>query len=176
MRRMKTAALVLVLGFGLAACGSGGAGDEPPDSAPAGEESSDMAEETTDSAPGEATMLGVASSDVGDIVVDGTGMTLYMFTQDSEGMSACSGDCLAAWPPLEGEPSAGEGVDESLLGSIERDDGSTQATYGGWPLYYFAQDAQPGDLTGQGVNEVWYALSPAGEPIMEAAPADASGY
>lgn len=124
----------------------------------------------------EATTLTVASSAVGDIVTDGAGMSLYLFTQDSPGMSACTGDCLEAWPPLDGEPSAGEGVDDSLLGTIEREDGSTQATYADWPLYYFAQDTAPGDVTGQGVNEVWYLLSPAGESITEAVPEDSSRY
>lgn len=155
MRRVLPAALLAVAAL-LAGCG--GAEDAP-------------AEPT-----GEATTLTVASSAVGDIVTDAAGMTLYLFTQDSPGTSACTGDCLAAWPPLVGEPSAGEGIDASLLGTIERDDGTTQASYAGWPLYYFAQDAAPGDLTGQGVNDVWYVLSPAGEQIAEPVPADVSGY
>lgn len=164
MRRLLTAVL---LGAVLAALGGcGGDHDAQGDG-------SDMA----GSPPaGEATMLEVASSAVGDIVTDGRGMTLYLFTQDSPEASSCTGDCLEAWPPLTGEPSAGDGIDAALLGSIERDDGSTQATYAGWPLYYFAQDSAPGDLTGQGVNDVWYLLSPAGEQITEPVPADTSGY
>ncbi|WP_341359392.1 hypothetical protein V5H98_16930 [Georgenia sp. M64] len=127
-----------------------------------------MTEESTEdgAAAGAATVM-TAESDLGTILVDGEGMTLYMFTNDTQdsGESVCEGDCLVAWPPLEGEPTAGEGVDDSLLGTIERSDGSTQASYNGWPLYYWAQDTAPGDVTGQGVGDVWYVLDPAGEPI-----------
>lgn len=128
----------------------------------------EMTEESTeDGAAAGASTVMTAETDLGTILVDGEGMTLYMFTNDTQdsGESVCEGDCLVAWPPLEGEPTAGEGVDESLLGTIERSDGSTQASYNGWPLYYWAQDTAPGDVTGQGVNDVWYVLDPAGEPI-----------
>ena len=127
----------------------------------------EMTEEATEdgAAAGEASVM-TAETDLGTILVDGEGMTLYMFTNDTQdsGESVCEGDCLVAWPPL-GEATAGEGVDEALLGTIERSDGSTQASYNGWPLYYWAQDTAPGDVTGQGVNDVWYVLDPAGEPI-----------
>lgn len=128
----------------------------------------EMTEESTeDGAAAGASTVMTAETDLGTILVDGEGMALYMFTNDTQdsGESVCEGDCLVAWPPLEGEPTAGEGVDESLLGTIERSDGSTQASYNGWPLYYWAQDTAPGDVTGQGVNDVWYVLDPAGEPI-----------
>ena len=122
MRRWASA-LLLAAAAVLAGCGSEAGTEEEPEPV------------------AEATTLTVASSAVGDIVTDGAGMSLYLFTQDSPGTSVCTGDCLEAWPALEGEPSAGEGIDESLLGTIEREDGSTQATYADWPLYYFAQDS-----------------------------------
>lgn len=124
-------------------------------------------ESTEDGAASGAATVMTTETDLGTILVDGEGMTLYMFTNDTQdsGESVCEGDCLVAWPPLEGEPTAGEGVDDSLLGTIERSDGSTQASYNGWPLYYWAQDTAPGDVTGQGVGDVWYVLDPAGEPI-----------
>jgi predicted lipoprotein with Yx(FWY)xxD motif len=168
--RTRTLSLlsIALLGSGalLAGCGTDSA---PEEGAPPAEESA-PADDTA--APdggmaGEATVA-TAESDLGTILVDGEGMTLYLFTKDSPGTSVCVDDCLVAWPALEGEPTAGDGVDESLLGSIERDDGTVQATYDEMPLYYFAQDAAPGDVTGQGVNEVWYVLSPDGEAIMEA--------
>lgn len=120
----------------------------------------------TDDTPGE--QIEVRQGDLGTFLVDDEGRTLYMFTQDSPGTSVCEGECLAAWPALSGDVTAGEGVDESLLGAVDRSDGSAQATYADWPLYYFAQDQAAGDVNGQGVNDVWYVLSPAGEVIKQA--------
>lgn len=116
-----------------------------------------------------------AQTELGTILVDAGGNTLYMFTQDSPGESTCEGGCLATWPALPGDVKAGEGVDESLLGTIERSDGSTQATYADWPLYYYLQDQAEGDMNGQGVGDVWYVLSPEGTVIKKAVPAGSSG-
>lgn len=110
--------------------------------------------------------LAVAQSGLGEILVDGDGNTLYMFTPDDQGDSTCYGECADTWPPVSGDlASAGEGIDAALVGTVERDDGSTQATYNGWPLYYFAPDSAPGDTQGQGVGGVWFVLGPDGEPI-----------
>ena len=108
-----------------------------------------------------------AESDLGTILVDGEGMTLYLFTKDTQGdgKSTCEGPCLEAWPPLVGEPTAGTGADPAKLGSIVRTDGTTQATYNGWPLYYWVEDTAPGDTKGQAVNDVWWVLDPAGDAI-----------
>lgn len=103
-------------------------------------------------------------------------MTLYLFTQDSPGTSVCTDECLENWPPLEGEPTAGGDAGEDLLGSTERDDGTVQATYADWPLYYFIQDSDPGDVVGQGVEEVWYVLAPDSEMITEEAESSRPGY
>ena len=112
----------------------------------------------------------------GQILVDGEGMTLYMFTKDEANKSNCEGGCLAAWPPLltSGSPVAGEGVDEGLLGVGDLGDGRQIVTYNGMPLYYWQNDAQPGDATGQDVNQVWYVVNPAGEIVREAIPATGS--
>ena len=120
--------------------------------------------------------IATTQSDLGTFLVDEEGKTLYMFTQDSPGTSVCEGDCLAAWPALPGEVMAGEGVDQSLLGTIERSDGSTQVTYADWPLYHFAQDKAAGDVNGQGVNDVWYVLSPEGEVVKKAPGTRNGGY
>jgi len=104
----------------------------------------------------------------GDVLVDGEGMTLYMFDNDERGAGAstCSGDCLDAWPPLtaEGDPAVGEAVAAGVT-TFEREDGTTQVAANGWPLYYFASDEAPGDATGQGASDVWWVLDPSGEPI-----------
>lgn len=113
--------------------------------------------------------LGVSQTDdLGEFLVDAEGMTLYMFTEDTENTSNCYDDCAEAWPPLltEGEPTLGEGLDAALVSTTERTDGTVQVTYGGWPLYYWVQDAAPGDTTGQNVGEVWFVVSPAGEIVQ----------
>lgn len=107
----------------------------------------------------------VADSSLGSILVDRDGNTLYLFTPDEQGESVCYDQCEANWPPLVGEVEAGDGVNGSLLGLAPRQDGSEQVTYNGWPLYYFANDAAPGDVNGQGVNDVWYVVSPEGDAI-----------
>lgn len=113
--------------------------------------------------------VAVADTSLGEILVDAEGMTLYMFDPDEQGESTCYDDCATAWPPLvvEEDPVAGEGADESLLGTVERDDGAMQVTYNDWPLYYWQQDTEAGDTTGQAVNDVWWVVGPDGEPIRE---------
>ncbi|WP_331543966.1 hypothetical protein [Propionicimonas sp.] len=111
--------------------------------------------------------LGVATTGLGSILVDGKGMTLYMFTKDTQNSnaSACTGQCLAAWPPLYGKPTAGKGADNSKLGSFALPNGATQATYNGWPLYYWKGDAKAGDTSGQKVGGVWFVLDKDGNPV-----------
>ena len=91
-----------------------------------------------------------------------------MFLADEGSESTCYDDCESAWPPLtvDGDPAAGEGIDGSLLGTTEREDGSTQVTLDGHPLYYFASDATADDVNGQGVGDVWFVVSPEGEAIQ----------
>lgn len=125
----------------------------------------DSAKSGTDEGSQEQVMS--AQTDLGTILVDEEGKTLYVFTQDSPGTSTCEGGCLDTWPAVSGEATAGEGADESLLGSIERSDGSTQATYADWPLYYYAQDQSAGDVNGQGVGDVWYVVGPDGTVIKK---------
>lgn len=129
--------------------------------------------ERTGSAEG-AAVIETADTDLGTILVDDAGLTLYVFTQDLPGESLCVEECLEAWPVLEGEATAGDGVDSELLGSIEREDGTVQTTYAESPLYYFVEDARPGDVSGQDVGEVWYVVSPEGEPVTEV-PAPSEG-
>lgn len=112
----------------------------------------------------------VENVEYGMHLVDADGMTVYAFLPDEAGDSTCYGDCADAWPPLlapEDDLGAalGEGVDADLVGTVERDDGSMQLTYDGWPLYLFAQDAAAGDVAGQGAAERWYVVAPNGDLI-----------
>ena len=104
---------------------------------------------------------------LGNILSDGEGRTLYLFTRDERNKSNCSGACLQRWPALltVGDPKAGEGLDARLLGATKRDDGATQVTYNSWPLYYFAADDKPGDTKGQNVGGIWFVLSAAGRAV-----------
>ena len=112
---------------------------------------------------------------LGSFLVDSKGMTLYLFTKDSPNTSTCYGTCASYWPPLltNGAPVAGAGVTAAMLGTTKRTDGSTQVTYNGWPLYYFASDKAAGDTTGQNVQGVWFVINPAGM-LVTGAPAAAS--
>ncbi len=111
--------------------------------------------------------LKMADSSLGSILVDGNGKTLYLFTKDSPNTSACAGQCLVAWPPLIGKPTVGSGVDDSKLGSFTRADGSVQATYNGWPLYYWKGDAKAGDVAGQNVQSVWFVIDHDGNAVKK---------
>ena len=105
------------------------------------------------------------------MLVDSDGLALYLFTPDSKGMSTCTGGCADFWPPLLtlGDATAGGGVSADHLGSIEREDGGTQVTYNGWPLYYFSGHSGPGEANGQDSQDVWYVVSTFGGPIQTAA-------
>ena len=104
------------------------------------------------------------NSALGSFLVDSKGMTLYLFTKDTPNTSVCYGGCATAWPPLltTGAPVGGTGVTASMLGTTKRTDGTIQVTYNGWPLYYWAKDKLAGDTTGEGVQNVWYVITPAG--------------
>ncbi len=109
----------------------------------------------------------IPDSAVGMRVTDGNGHSLYRFDKDTArpSRSNCNGDCAVTWPPLlvsRGQGLYVEGIDPTLTGFIERADGSCQITIGGWPVYYFSKDKQPGDLLGQGVGGTWFAVAPTG--------------
>ena len=178
---MHTISRTLILGTLLAilvaACSSGG-GTAAPSVAPASEPaaaseppaaSAPASEAPASAAAGGAVTVMVAESDFGPILVDAEGKTLYMFKPDTAGESTCYDDCEANWPPLvvTGDVTVGEGLDAATFTTVARTDGSTQVKAGAWPLYYFANDAAAGDVNGQGQGDVWYVVSPAGEPIEE---------
>lgn len=138
-------------------------------SAPASSDGDTPAPPTSDEVSGAGgTAVDLGSTSLGDVLVDSDGRTLYMFDSDTQGAdSTCYDQCASAWPPLltDGDPVAGDGVDAGMLGTAQRTDGTTQVTYDGWPLYYWAQDSAAGDVNGQGVNGVWWVLGADGQPV-----------
>ena len=120
--------------------------------------------------PAGTTSVALRSTPLGQIIVDGTGRTLYLFAADKSAMSTCYGDCASVWPPLltGGSPVAGPGINQSLLSTTIRTDGSSEVVYNGHPLYYFVSDRQAGDTTGQAISSFganWYVLSAAGTRV-----------
>jgi predicted lipoprotein with Yx(FWY)xxD motif len=159
------AALLAALIVALAACG--GNDEEGSGTAATAAPTTTAAQETN------GATVAVASSKLGDVLVDADGRTLYAFTKDKGDLSACSGQCATNWPALTGTATAGTGAQAALLSTSMQANGSTQVTYGGKPLYYFAGDAKPGDTNGQGVGSVWFAVTADGELVKAEA---AGGY
>ena len=149
-------AAIAAIALVTAACGTGGYNK------PAG------ASATT---PGTAAAsVSVANSPLGQMLVDGSGRTLYLFEADTGSTSTCKDACAQAWPPLltPGAPSAGSGASAAELGTTTRPDGTTEVTYHGHPLYTYVADTKAGDINGQGLNQFgakWYVLSPTGDKI-----------
>jgi predicted lipoprotein with Yx(FWY)xxD motif len=144
-----------------AACGGGGNGN--------GGGLYGAAPATTAGAAPMGAAVDLRGSALGQTLVDGQGRTLYLFEADSAGRSSCHGACASAWPPFlsSGAPEAGTGVAAGQLGTIPGDGGS-QVTYHGHPLYYYAGDRQPGDTTGQGLDQFgakWYVVAASGVRI-----------
>ena len=117
----------------------------------------------TQRAGGGDTLSTAENAELGTILVGPDGLTLYTFTNDmaNSGTSACYNTCAANWPALtvEGEPTADTGIDGEVA-AIMRTDGTTQVTYNGMPLYYFANDNAPGDTNGHEVAGVWFVAQP----------------
>jgi predicted lipoprotein with Yx(FWY)xxD motif len=161
---LASAAVIPLVALAVAACGGGGAATAA----------------TPKTSTGGAATVGVSNSSLGSILVNSGGRTLYLFKADSGTMSACSGACATAWPPLlaTGNPTVGKGLTASKLGTITRSGGTRQVTYNGHPLYLFVKDKKPGDVTGQGVTAfgaAWFVLAPSGNQISAAPASPSSG-
>ncbi len=163
LRLLRPAIVVLVLTVGLstlAAC------DDDDDDSPGG------------TGPTDGTTAAVELSDdpeLGRILTDGDGRTLYYFARDlpadgaSAAVSNCVGGCVDLWPIFHAdEIEAGADLSASDFGEIVRSDGAKQTTYKGWPLYYFANDDAPGDTEGDDFNDVWYVLTEPFYTVMQA--------
>jgi predicted lipoprotein with Yx(FWY)xxD motif len=119
-----------------------------------------------------ATVKVATDAKLGQILVDGSGKTLYLFVKDTGTVSTCYTSCAQFWPPIvtTGPPQAGAGAQASLLGTTQRTDGTTEVTYAGHPLYFFLSDQAAGDTKGQGVDGfggLWWVLDPTGKAITK---------
>jgi predicted lipoprotein with Yx(FWY)xxD motif len=154
MSRLLSIAAILA-SLALAACG--GDGGSPATTGPA------------EAGSGAATEIEVADSQYGAVLFGPRQGAIYLFDRETSSTSRCYGACAEAWPPVltKGEPRAGDGVKAKLLGTTERDDGSTQATYNDHPLYYYVDDP-PGEVLCHNVEEfggLWLVLDPNGEAV-----------
>ena len=107
---------------------------------------------------------------LGTVLVNRNGRSLYLFEADKSDHSTCYGACAAAWPPVltSGTPKAGNGVKSDLLKTSRRNNGGTQVVYNGHPLYLFAGDSKVGEANGQGLNQFgasWYVVDPKGNKV-----------
>jgi predicted lipoprotein with Yx(FWY)xxD motif len=161
------ATALVVAALAVAGCGSGGS-----------DASSPVPPRT---ASGRSATVGVANENVGKILVDSQGRTLYLFERDSGTRSACSGACAVEWPPLRasGKATVGSGANASVVATSARSDGRPQVVYNGHPLYVFSADRKAGDTNGQGVNAfggLWYVLSSSGDEITTPTGSGGFGY
>lgn len=166
---LGAAAVLSVALLSLSGCGSGGgSGGGGPYGPPATTTAPSTATTPAPAPAGTVAGLKTAQTSLGTIVVSDTGMTVYVFTNDvrNSGKSNCTGGCLAAWPPVltTTDTPTLNGV-TGTVGTIATPTGAKQVTLDGLPLYYWAQDAAPGDVTGQGVQGVWYVVAPDGSMI-----------
>ena len=155
IRQLAVAGLAAVA-LAAAACGS---------SSPAGSGGSPSAAASA-SAGGGSSGATVKTAQIGSVTVltNAKGLTLYSFVPDTSTKSNCNGSCAHFWPPLKGPVTAGAGV-TGKIGTIKRDDGSTQATYNGHPLYTYVGDTAPGQNKGNGLNlsgGVWHEVTASG--------------
>jgi predicted lipoprotein with Yx(FWY)xxD motif len=143
--------------------------------------SSSSSTSSTSSQGGTAsTLSGAEVPQLGAVLVDSEGLTVYAYGTDQGTTSSCYGACEEAWPPViaNGTPTAGEGATSSELATTKRKDGSMQVTYAGHPLYLFIEDKKPGEANGNGVNAFgakWNALDESGSAPSESGSESAAG-
>ena len=174
MKRLSILSLLAVGAVALvvAGCGGGSKKSSSTSSATPATTAPSSASTSGGGGGGGGTAVALRKTDLGRILVSG-GRTLYLFEKDKGPTSTCSGACASAWPPLttSGKPKAGSGVKAGKLGTSKRGDGTTEVTYNGHPLYFYAGDAAPGQTTGEGLNQFgaeWYVLSAKGDKVEKA--------
>jgi predicted lipoprotein with Yx(FWY)xxD motif len=151
-----------------AACSSGGSGSSSSAATPAS--SSPAAANSGNAAASSSLIISTASSSAGPVLINGSGRAVYVWAKDTKDMSACTGACASAWPPVQptGTVTAALSAASSDLGTITRSDGTKQVTYDGHPLYYFSGDSGSGQANGQGSDAFgakWWLVTPSGADV-----------
>ena len=153
--------LLVAAAIALTACGSDGSVPlvEQAGAVPAVESSGDASPSSAGPEP-VVVAATIGDSTLGPIIAGSNGLTLYGFTNDVDAASTCYGTCADAWPPVlvDADFALAPGLDVGIFATTVRDDGAHQLVAGKWPLYFFAGDANPGDLAGQGSGDVWFAV------------------
>jgi predicted lipoprotein with Yx(FWY)xxD motif len=168
MKRTALTSLIVAAMAALVVAGCGGGGNQATAA-------------SVQSGGGSHTIGVTGNGDLGKILVDSNGRTVYLFAKDTGAKSTCSGACAADWPPVttSGKPTAGSGLTASMVGTTTRSDGTKQVTYNGHPLYLYVGDQSAGDTNGQGVDAFgarWYALSPQGDTVTAMGSGSGRGY
>jgi predicted lipoprotein with Yx(FWY)xxD motif len=119
-----------------------------------------------------AAAVSVRMTPLGNVLVGADGLTLYGFTNDTNGMTSCNGVCAQNWPPttVSAGWKVGPGLNRANFHTIKRDDGQLQLVVGKWPLYGFAGDSRPGDVNGQGSLGKWFVVRPDGSLMKSTTP------
>jgi predicted lipoprotein with Yx(FWY)xxD motif len=167
MSRVRGIAVLLVAGL-LAFAGCGDDEEQEPAQQPAPAPTQPAQETAPMPEPKRTgTTIALGDSEFGSMLFDSKDQAIYIFERDSEGKTVCYGECAEAWPPVytEGEPRAGKGVRQSLLGTVKRRDGRLQVTYAGQPLYFYAHEGR-GEVRCHNVNlngGLWWVVGPDGK-------------
>jgi predicted lipoprotein with Yx(FWY)xxD motif len=172
MIRTRVLPLVALAVFSLGACGTTStvAGIPSPANLPVAA----PAVRAAPAAPAPAALTASPTDNLGTVVVDGTGFTLYRFDKDKPkpSKSTCNGACAVQWPPVVVASADAvndvqlDGVNRAAVATVKRTDGTWQLTIGGWPVYRFSGDKQAGDAAGQGVGKTWFAVTPTGKKAV----------
>ena len=181
---MKATALAFISLVLLAAACSGGTGaSQPPSQAPTvapSQPSTRAPSQPPTAMPSEmagGVTITVMQSDLGAYLAGPNGHALYVLTNDSTNSSTCTGSCAQTWPPLTIDTGQSVEPGDGVTGTIDsfaRDDGGTQVSVGGMPVYYFSGDAAAGQTNGQGIGGVWFLAAPDGSPLGAAGAVDTS--
>jgi len=167
-KRMSFGVPVAVAGVALIAAGCGSAGTTSAGSG-SGYAAPAAAATSAAAAPARAGTVATRHTNLGDVLVDAQGRTLYLFEKDRGMTSACSGACAGIWPPLTAtRVAAGAGLSAVKLSVARQPGGASDVTYAGHPLYTYVGDTKPGQTRGEGLNQFgaqWYVLSPSGKKI-----------